>query len=208
MELKVYNKLCFYESDAEFQKECFTRLQSYHWESDPPYRPRTYFKLGVVGEDLVAILKCYEEKPKTIYSNRDEPIYKDSCLEFFVAPIEGREEYINIETNSSGAYLSEFGKGKYDRVFLASVTEKTPSVSTFMGEDLEGAYWGVKIALTKSFLSALYKVDEEDIAFSVVRANFYKCGDDCDIPHYLAFSPVTTLPPGFHNPECFAVFKK
>jgi hypothetical protein len=77
-----------------------------------------------------------------------------------------------------------------------------------MGEDLEGAYWGVKVALTKSFLSALYKVDEDDIDFPLVRANFYKCGDDCDIPHYLAFSPVTTLPPGFHNPECFAVFKK
>ena len=51
-------------------------------------------------------------------------------------------------------------------------------------------------------------VEKETIDFSIVRANFYKCGDDCEIQHYLAFSPVTTLPPGFHNPECFAIFKK
>ena len=53
-----------------------------------------------------------------------------------------------------------------------------------------------------------YGIDKKDIMFTEIRANFYKCGDDCDVPHYLAFSPVTTLPPGFHNPECFASFKR
>jgi len=53
MELKVYNKLCFYEDFQEFEKECFHRLTNYHWESDPPYRPDTYFKMGVIGDDLV-----------------------------------------------------------------------------------------------------------------------------------------------------------
>ncbi len=208
MELKVYNKLCFYNNFEEFEKTCFHRLTYYHWESDPPYRPNTYFKMGVVGEDLIAILQCYEENPKAIYENRDDPIYKDSCLEFFVAPIKEREEYINIEMNSKGAFLCEFGKGKYDRVFVSSLTEISPLVERFKGEDVNGSYWGVKVVLTKDFLSVLYKIDVKDVSFSTVKANFYKCGDDCAVPHYLAFSPVTTLPPGFHNPECFATFIK
>lgn len=208
MELVVYNKLCVYENLEQFEKACWHRLTSYHWESDPPYRPNTYFKVGVVGEDLVAKLQCYEENPRAVYTERDDPIYRDSCLEFFVAPIEGREEYINIEMNSNGAFLCEFGKGKYDRAFVSSLTASSPIVETFQGEDVNGSFWGVKATLMKDFLSELYKIEKNEIDFSTVRANFYKCGDDCEIQHYLAFSPVTTLPPGFHNPECFAVFKK
>ena len=208
MELQIYNKLCFYESFEEFEKACFHRLTNYHWESDPPYRPNTYFKLGVVGSDLVAQLQCYEENPRAVFKNSDDPIYRDSCLEFFVAPIEDREEYINVEMNSKGAFLCEFGKGKYDRVFVSSLTESSPIVEAFNGEDMNGAFWGVTVKLTKDFLRELYKIPKENIDYSTVKANFYKCGDDCEIQHYLAFSPVTTLPPGFHNPECFAVFKK
>lgn len=206
MELKVYNKLCFYNSFEEFEKDCFHRLTNYHWESDPPYRPNTYFKMGVVCSDLVATLKCYEENPKAVFVNRDDPIYKDSCLEFFVAPLEEKEEYINVEMNSNGAFLCEFGTGKYDRVFVSSLIDSSPIVDAFKGEDMNGAFWGVTVKLTNAFLRELYKT--ENIDFKTVKANFYKCGDDCDVPHYLAFSPVTTLPPGFHNPECFAVFKK
>lgn len=206
MELKVYNALRFYNSIEELEKDCFHRLTNYHWESDPPYRPNTYFKMGVVGEDLVAQLQCYEENPRAVFENRDDPIYRDSCLEFFVAPIESREEYINVEMNSKGAFLCEFGKGKFDRVFVSSLTDSSPIVEAFKGEDMNGAFWGVTVKLTKAFLQELYKT--ENIDFATLKANFYKCGDDCEIQHYLAFSPVTTLPPGFHNPECFAVFKK
>ncbi len=208
MELKIYNALRVFNNIEEFEKDCFHRLTNYHWESDPPYRPNTYFKIGVVSEDLIATLKCYEENPRAVYENRDDPIYKDSCLEFFVAPVESKEEYLNIEMNSRGAFLCEFGKGKYDRVFLSTITEVSPIVKSFKGEDMQGAFWGVTAVLTKDFLSEVYNIKKGKIDFATVKANFYKCGDDCNIQHYLAFSPVTTLPPGFHNPECFAIFKK
>ncbi len=206
MELVVHNKLRVYNNLAEFENDCWNRLTSYHWESETPYRPSTYFKMGVVGEELVATLQCYEENPRAVFENRDDPVYRDSCLEFFVAPLEDREEYINVEMNSKGAFLCEFGKGKFDRVFVGSLTENSPIVEAFKGEDMNGAFWGVTVKLTKDFLRELYKTEKID--FTTVKANFYKCGDDCEIQHYLAFSPVTTLPPGFHNPRCFAVFKK
>ena len=208
MELNVFNKLCFYDNEADFNSACFYPLTNYHWESDPPYRPATYFKMGVVGECLVATLKCYEENPRAVFTQRDDPVYNDSCLEFFVAPISGRDEYINVEMNSRATFLCEFGKGKYDRVFLKSFTDAEPAVEAFNGTDAQGAFWGVTATLTKEFLSAVYNISKSDIDFETVKANFYKCGDACDVQHYLAFSPVTTLPPGFHNPECFAIFKK
>lgn len=34
-------------------------------------------------------------------------------------------------------------------------------------------------------------------------ANFYKCGDETEFPHYGAWSPVGTPSPDFHRPEFF-----
>ncbi|MCK7480493.1 MAG: carbohydrate-binding family 9-like protein [Candidatus Moduliflexus flocculans] len=34
-------------------------------------------------------------------------------------------------------------------------------------------------------------------------ANFYKCGDETEFPHYGAWSPVETPAPDFHRPEFF-----
>lgn len=201
-------KLYSYSSFDEFLATDFYKLESYHWEAETPYRPDTYCKIGVVNDELVALLKCYESSPKAVYINRDDPIFLDSCLEFFVAPVENRSEYINIETNANGAYLCEFGKGKPERCFSKELTDISPNVEAFSSKDEKGSFWGVKVRLTKDFISALYKTDKNNIMFTEIKANFYKCGDECETPHYLAFSPVTTLPPGFHNPECFASFKR
>ncbi len=186
----------------------YIQLNSYHWESSEPYRPDTYFKLGIVNRDIVVFLKCYESSPRAVFENRDDPVYRDSCLEFFVKPLSFKDEYINVECNSKGVFLCEFGKGKYDRRFVSEFAALSPVVQPFYDNDEKGEYWGVKVTLTKEFISELYCVAECEMVFDEVRANFYKCGDDCETQHYLAFSPVTTLPPGFHNPECFAIFKK
>ena len=197
-----------FKSNADLLNGDLYQISSYHWEADIPYRPLTYANVGVVEDSLVAVLKCYEEDPKADCLNRDDTIYTDSCLEFFVAPVSSRKEYINVECNSKGVFLCEFGEGKYDRVLLATMTELSPLVESFEGLDEKGTYWGVFVALSKELISDVYKVSFDEITFDTIKLNFYKCGDGCSVPHYLAFSPVTTLPPGFHNPECFATFKK
>lgn len=181
-------------------------MNSYHWETSSPYRPRTFFKIGIVDGTIAVWLKCYEKSPRAVYFNRDEPVYKDSCLEFFVAPVEDRTEYINIESNSNGAFLCEFGSGKNDRRFVKDFSKSSPHVESFYGDDENGSYWGVAVVLTKQFICEVYGIAENELHFNKIKANFYKCGDECKKTHYIAFSPVTTLPPGFHNPKCFAEF--
>ena len=203
----AYN-LYFYDDIKSFEGADYLEARSYHWENDPPYRPEVFCKIGVVGDSLTASLKCYESEPRAMYTKRDEPMYLDSCLELFVAPVKDDCRYVNVECNSRGAFLSEFGDGKYNRALVASVTEYSPKVNAFKGSDQKGEYWGVTISLSRDFICDLYKINPQDVDFSSVRANFYKCGDNCVVPHYVAFSPVTLLPPGFHNPECFAEFKR
>ncbi len=203
----MQNILNIYSDVNAFEACEYNELCSYHWEAEKPYRPKTYFKIGVVDGVLTVALKCYESTPRAVYTKRDEPIYQDSCLEFFVAPVEGRNEYINVECNANGAFLCEFGAGKLDRRLVSSISASSPEVIPFSGKDSNGAFWGVTVKLTRCFLSEVYGVSEKDIPLNKIKANFYKCGDRCEIPHYLAYSSVTDLPPGFHNPECFAEFK-
>src|SRR5690625_7843138 len=35
------------------------------------------------------------------------------------------------------------------------------------------------------------------------RANFYKCGDETETPHYLSWNPIDTARPDFHQPSYF-----
>lgn len=194
-------------SESEADALPFSRLNCSHWEAPVPYRPQTFAKMFVLNNELCARLLCCESSPKAVYKNRDERIWCDSCLEFFVAPLPTKSEYINIETNSRGAYLSQFGKEREGRVFLKELTDLAPGVKSFNGKNENGDFWGVDIRISKKLLSELYGVSEEAVDFSSVKANFYKCGDECETPHYLAMFPVTTLPPGFHNPQCFKEFK-
>jgi hypothetical protein len=197
-----------FSSVEEIKTEVFYELSSYHWEAELPYRPKVYANIGVVNGSLVAVLKCYEANPRTECTKRDDPIYTDSCLELFVAPVSGRKEYVNVECNSKGVFLCEFGDGKYNRSLVSQLTALSPTVDGFSGEDANGVFWGVCVELTKFFVADLYKMDCGDISFDSIRLNFYKCGDGCEIQHYVAFAPVTDLPPGFHNPDCFVAFKK
>lgn len=202
-DLKV-SSIC---STSELDNIPFTEIKSYHWEQLSPYRPKTLFKLAFLRrEGFYCVLKCYEENPRAVFTENDSPVFRDSCVEFFLAPVEGREEYINIECNSLAVSLCEFGKGRQNRLLVSSLCEERPEVTAFSGCDESGKFWGVNIFVSLSLISKLFAVPPEKLSFNNFRANIYKCGDETDIPHYIAFSPVTSPALGFHNPSCFFDF--
>jgi len=36
------------------------------------------------------------------------------------------------------------------------------------------------------------------------KANFYKCGDELPLPHYLSWNPIYTETPDFYRPDFLA----
>ena len=40
-----------------------------------------------------------------------------------------------------------------------------------------------------------------------ITANFYKCGDDLTVPHFVSWNPIKTEKPDFHRPEFFGKLK-
>lgn len=171
-------------------------INEYVWGGD--YRPKAYAQLAFVPKKgFVCRLTAYEKDPKAIYYNDMEPVYKDSCLEFFARYKKGG--YVNCEINSNGAILSAYGEGRGERVPLDKLAGHFPAVKVKKDKDK----WSAEVVVDLEIIKAVYgtSVFKEN---SVIYCNFFKCGDDCDVVHYGSYSPIGAEKPDFHRPEYFA----
>jgi hypothetical protein len=48
---------------------------------------------------------------------------------------------------------------------------------------------------------------KESLSGKKIKANFYKCGDKTEEPHYLSWSPIDTPEPDFHVPSFFGLLE-
>lgn len=197
MSNKVYETYVF-ENEPQWDKVQEGSLEFSNWDSSVHYN--TFFKMCFVKEKGIFLkMRTDETDLRFVNTKRDENIWEDSCMEFFICPFSHREEYLNFEMNPVGAYLCQFGKGREDRVFLASLTDEAASVKA----EISPQGWNLELFISASLISEAFGETFTAGACSI-RGNFYKCGDLTSKPHYNSFNKMGTLPPGFHNPECFA----
>lgn len=172
----------------------------YHWESDPPCRPQSFFQLCFVkNKGVFARLWSDETDLRAVCTNRDDPVWEDSCLECFLQPVPGGG-YLNVEMNPRGVFLTQWGKGRDDRVFTKALTDLSPAVTPLPRKD----GWGVELFVPCELLSVLA---EAPFAAGEGQYRFccFKCGDKTAHPHFASFAPMGENPPGFHNPAHFAI---
>ncbi len=178
-------------------------INSFHWEENGYSRPESYAGIfAVENEGIRAVLWSFEENIRCECQKRDDPVYTDSCLEFFIIPVEGDKRYINFEVNPEGIYLSGIGESRENRRFIKEFTDIEPQIKPITVEENGRTAWGYEILLPCKLISELYGVDFRIEDFSA-RCNFYKCADHSVTPHFAAAFPVTTAELGFHNPDCF-----
>ncbi len=164
------------------------------------YAPTTTAQMVYI-EDYGFVLRmtCTESDPLATYRTYMDPVYKDSCMEFFADFLsDGR--YINLEMNANGTLLSCAGADRHKRTPVAELTEGDIfPVAARRGHDR----WTVTAYLPLELLSRILGQSVEITPGFTFRGNFYKCGDDTDIPHYGMWNPVGTEKPDFHRPEYF-----
>lgn len=172
-------------------------VDKFVWDSD--YMPKTEARLIYVENKGFALrMECEEKDPKATYYNFYDPVYKDSCLEMFLT-LDG-VRYMNIEMNANGASLMAIGAGRKERTHIDKIMTP-PAVKA--GNTENG--WFAEVYLTIDEVKILYPTFkfEKGARF---RGNFYKCGDETQIPHHGMWSPVGTEKPDFHRPEYFGDF--
>jgi len=193
--ISVTHRATFNYQDAS----AWSELKSYaiaqlNWEAFP-YRPEVNFQMVHNGERLFIQFNVLEKHPvRSLCQHDQEPVYQDSCVEFFFLDNEGY--YHNFEFNSRGVCLSAQGKERHHRQSrtaseLAEII-RLPSGITRTA----GAYqWSLIVGIPFAALGICRK--------HKYRANFYKCGDLCHAAHYLSWHQIKTSKPDFHRPEYF-----
>ena len=183
--MKEYN-IIIADSPEDFRRSGVACIDEYVWGGT--YRPKANARLIFVP--------AYEKHPKAVYENDMDPVYKDSCLEFFAAYKPGG--YINCEMNANGAVLSAYGEDRYERTPLNVICGRFPLVTAKKYTDR----WTVTAHITLDMIKKVYGSCDYAPG-DVIYGNFYKCGDGCEFPHYGSYAPVETEKPDFHRPEFF-----
>ena len=199
--MSVYQSLTF-SSAPIWERVPVGAIRQFHWESDPPYRPHSFFQLCFVkNRGVYARLWSDETNLRTVCTRRDEAVWEDSCLECFLQPQKGGG-YLNVEMNPNGVFLAQWGSGRDDRVFVRDLSALSPVV-TPMHVDTG---WGVELFVPCDLLEALSGAPFRATAGSY-RFCCFKCGDKTVHPHYASFAPMGKNPPGFHDPARFATLE-
>lgn len=180
----------------------FNKQQMSHalWQNKAE-QPNARFAIAH-GHDMI-FLKYYvrEKHIAAVYRRINEPVYKDSCVKFFIG-FEYDPNYYNLEFNCAGNFLGQYGCDKINRLFLDK------NLLAFIDTEIEINYnqqdqvfeWELTVAIP----TAVFEFhDVKNFAGMTCSLNFFKCGDDLPIPHYMAWNAFHSSKPDFHRPEYF-----
>jgi hypothetical protein len=166
--------------------------------------PQARFSLAHSGDSLFIKFQVAEKYVRATYRASNEPVYKDSCVEFFLA-VGDRQAYYNLEFNCIGTCLMGYGtKDKKTRHYLPeAVIAKIKRQALLKAGEASPAglfTWELTVAIPREVFCY-----HELTTLQGVRggANFYKCGDDLPEPHFLVWNDIKAPAPDFHLPEFF-----
>ena len=198
--MSEYRIKTFDKTPQTLESVPFAPIEAYTWDKE--YMPRAEARLIMIKDQgFYLSMQCAEKNPRAVYKNYNDPVYTDSCLEFFAKWHNGSDKYINMEMNSAGALLSCVGSGRENRIPLKDYTGgEIFQINASVNE----LYWSVSAAIPFSILEKVYGIDRDIFTSGYCfYGNFYKCGDKTRSPHYGAWNPVQTEKPDFHRPEFF-----
>lgn len=175
-----------------------------NWEKEYPYRPDVSFRIAYTDDAILLHYKVKEASVRARYGEDNGSVWTDACVEFFIVP--GQDEvYYNLECNCIGTVLLGAGSGKTNRKHATSETMNTIKRWASLGntpfeERLQETEWEVALVIpnTAFFMNRITSLQGKEI-----RANFYKCGDELQTPHFLSWNPILLASPNFHCPDFF-----
>lgn len=141
--------------------------------------------------------------------NHHDPVYRDSCVEFFFTPgLALGRSYFNLEMNCGGTMLfwwhPEDGEAVPISLDDCNQIEVAHSLPTAIDVEIAlPVVWTLEYSLPFEIIRTYCPRAEPPAPRVVWKANFYKCADASSHPHWLTWAPVDHPTPNFHLPEYF-----
>lgn len=154
------------------------------------------------GKDCICIQYDVEEQEVLArFNNTNDPVYRDSCVEFFIAFGDDRS-YYNLEFNQLGTCLGGFGAPGETRVSLPVDLLGTIRCGGHIlsNDSSSTTNWTLMLMIP---IQVFCFHQSGTLKGRSCRVNFYKCGDDLTQPHFLTWKNIIAPKPNFHLPEFF-----
>lgn len=175
-----------------------------NWETFS-YRPEVKFRIAHSNNQIWLKFYVTEDHILAERTETNSATHRDSCVEFFIDP-EQNGNYYNFEFNCIGTTHLAYGPDRKERTFIdAEKIEREIQVVSSLGaapfaEKNGRQSWEMTVVIPASLFTHNPVIEFENLK---AKANFYKCGDDTEEPHYLSWNPVGTERPDFHQPAFF-----
>ena len=175
------------------------------------HQPTTSVRLLYDSSGIFGIFRVEDRYVRSIHTKYLSPVYKDSCVEFFIKPKQDKG-YFNFECNCGGALFCSYiidpirtTEGFRNFVKLSEEDGKQVRIYHSMPdivepEIAEPATWLLEFFIPFSLLEK-YVGPLGNVRGQSWQANFYKCGDETSHPHWVSWKELPEK--NFHLPECF-----
>ncbi len=198
--------------DANWQKSVWQNikgisLQNFMGEK-PEHFPDVTAKIAYDHENIYLIWQVNDQYVKAVAEKNQDPVYRDSCVEFFFSTKNSDDQgYFNLEMNCGGTMLFSQRGGDLKFVSLSDedlgAMKIAHSMPKLVPEEIQDKVtWYLEYTIPFSMLNKYYQL-EVPTSGTVWRANFYKIADKTSYPHWLTWSKVDYPTPRFHMPEFF-----
>lgn len=196
--IEITEAAIFFERNYSFEY-----VDMLNWPVQFPYKPDCRFKIARSINSLFIHFKVKENNIRATCETNHEPVWEDSCVEFF-CQLPGQKYYFNFEFNCIGTCLATNRLSRTEDIILfesedMDLIKRFSSLGIKPFEEKTGNFeWKLTVEIPFSLIGI--QIDELPTA---IKANFYKCGDETSVPHYLSWNNITRKEPDFHQPEFF-----
>ncbi|HZH74182.1 MAG TPA: carbohydrate-binding family 9-like protein [Mariniphaga sp.] len=202
-EIAVKKQVSLSEAEHILENQTVTNsIDVVNWK-EFDYKPRVNFRIGHTGDEIWLKYYVQENHIRALETRTNGDVYKDSCVEFFVAVDD--KSYYNFEFSCIGTIHLAWGGGRNNRKHIEPKIIEAIEIKSTLGDqpfdNKSGDFnWEMMIRIPKSSFAYSKIKTFKDLK---ANANFYKCGDETAKPHYITWNPIKTENPDYHRPEYF-----
>ncbi|MDP3469673.1 MAG: carbohydrate-binding family 9-like protein [Daejeonella sp.] len=202
--------------DGDWDKREWKKIKSIEINNfirkNPEFRPIVHAKMMYDSENVYVIFHVQDRFVRSITTEINGPVWKDSAVEFFFSPnTEFPLIFFNLEVNCGGTALLEYNpnprigpKPNAEDIKKIEIGHSLPKI---VDPEISGPLtWTVEYRIPLNMLENYSKISRPKKGV-IWKANFYKIAEITSNPHYATWSPINHPKPQFHLPQYFGTLK-
>lgn len=183
------------------------KMDNFPWDTTG-YKPEASAKVFYTENELRVQLTGTEKKIRIEEKIFNNPVWEDSCVEFFFMPDpENDNRYFNFETNACGNLVLQVDNKPPVRHYMNYVNPSYFEIKADVNDSNIEEYndfkpWRVEYKIPFEFIKVFFKNFDPKPGYKM-RGNFTKCGDKTETPHWGTWAKIETEEPAYHVPQYF-----